>query len=67
MGWIDNGYDLVWDSTPSVAKKMPSSKSALEHHEFVTKAISEMVEASAALALPTGVIYMVVSPIGVFF
>jgi hypothetical protein len=45
---------------------MPNSKPALENNEFVTKAISDMVEAGAASALPTGVLPTVVSPPGVF-
>jgi hypothetical protein len=65
MGWIDKGYDLVWVTSPPKAKEMPNSKSAFEHHEFVTKAVAEMVEAGAASALPTGVIPTVVSPLGV--
>jgi hypothetical protein len=44
---------------------MPNSKSALENHEFVIKAILDTVEACAASALPTGVIPTVVSPLGV--
>jgi hypothetical protein len=65
MGWIDKGYDLVWVTSPPIAKEMPNSKSALEHHDFVTNAIADMVEAGAASALPTGVIPTVVSPLGV--
>jgi len=65
MGWIDNIYDMVWDVTRPVAKEMANSKSTLEHHEFVAKAISEMVEACTALTLPTGVVHTVVSPLGV--
>jgi len=34
-------------------------------HEFITKAIFDMVEVGAASALPPGVIPMVVSPVGV--
>ena len=64
MGWIDNGYDLVWDTTPPVAREMLNSKSASEHHEFVTSMISEMVEAGAASALPTCGIPTAVSPLG---
>ncbi len=56
---------MAWDTAPPVAKEMPSSKSALEHHEFVTKAISEMVKAGDASALPTGAIPTVVSPLDV--
>ena len=55
MGWIDKGYDLAWVTSPPIAREMPNSKSALENHEFVTKAISDMVEVGAASALPFGV------------
>jgi hypothetical protein len=65
MGWIDKGYDLVWGTSPPIAKEMPNSKSALEHRDFVTKAIADMVEAGAASELPSGVIPTVVSPLGV--
>ena len=62
MEWINEGYDLVWVTTPPIAREMPNSKSALENHEFVTKAISDTIEAGAASALSTGVIPTVVSP-----
>ena len=55
----------MWDTTPPVAKEMPNSKSALNHHEFVTKAISEMVEACAASVLLPTVIPTAVNPLGV--
>ena len=50
---------------PAVSKEIPNSKSTLEQHEFVTKAIYEMVEAGTASALPAGVIPTVESPLGV--
>ncbi len=56
-------YDLVWVTTPPFAREMPNFLSALENHKLVTKAISEMVEAGTASALPTGVIPTVVSPL----
>ncbi len=65
MRWIDSGYALVWVTSPPIAKEIPNSKSALEHCDFVTKAIADMVEAGAASALPTGIIPTVVSPLGV--
>ena len=40
MRWIDSGYELVWVTSPPIAKEMPNSKSALEHHDFVSKAIA---------------------------
>ena len=65
MKWINEGYDLVWVTTPPIAREMPNSKLALENHYLVTKAISDMVDAGAASVLPTGVIPTVVSPLGV--
>ena len=65
MKRINEGYDSVWVTTPPIPREMPNSKSVLEKHEFVTKAISGMVEAGAPSALPTGVIPTVVSPLDV--
>jgi hypothetical protein len=65
MKWINEGCDLVWVTTPPIVREMPNSKSAFENHEFVTKAISDMVEAGVASALPTSIIPTVVSPLGV--
>ena len=65
MGWIDKGYDPVWVTSPPIAREMPNSKSTFENHEFVTKAISDMVKVGAASALPSGVIPTVMSPLGV--
>ena len=64
-GWIYNGSDQVWGTSPPVAKEIFNSKSSLEHHGFFTKAIFEMVEVGAASTLPIGAIPMVVSPLGV--
>ena len=41
------------------------SKSTLEHQDFVTKAISEIVEVGDASVLPIGLIATVMSPLGV--
>jgi hypothetical protein len=65
MGWIDRGYDLVWVTSPPIAKGMPNSKSIFEHRDFVTKTIADMMEVCAASALPTSIIPSVVSPLGV--
>jgi hypothetical protein len=62
---IDNGYDRVWDTSPSVTKEMIKSKSAFKRQDFVTKVISEMVETGAAPAVYIGGIPKVVSPLGV--
>jgi len=55
----------VWDTSPPVTKVMLNSKLTLEHQDFVTKTISEMVEVGAAPALHIGGIPTVVSPLGV--
>ena len=65
MKWVNEGYDLVWVTTPPIAREMPNSKSTLENREFVTKAISDIIEAGATSALPTGVIPTVVNLFGV--
>ena len=58
-------YDLVWVTSRPIAKEMQNSKSAFEYHEFVSKAIADMVKVGAASAIPSGVIPAVVSPLGV--
>ena len=65
MNWINYGYYLVWNTIPPPPKEIVNSESSLEHHEFVTKAISEMMIAGAASVLPLGVRPTVVRPLRV--
>jgi hypothetical protein len=65
MKWIDHGYDLVWDKHPPIAREMQNSHSSLEHQDFVTGAVEEMVKAGAVSILPSGTIPTVISPLGV--
>ncbi len=65
MDWIDNGYDLVWDLHPPTLGELRNSKSSIDHHKFVTKAVAEMLEAGAVSILPSGTVPFVVSPLGV--
>ena len=65
MKWIDHGYDLVWDKHPPIAREMQISHSSLEHQDFVTGAVEEMVKAGAVSILPSGTIPTVISPLGV--
>ena len=60
--WI---YDLVSTLDPPPPREMINSNSSFEHHDFVTKAVSDMVINGVASALPPGVIPTVVSPLGV--
>ncbi len=55
MEWTEKGYDMVWDKRPPVARELKHSKSSFDNQEFVTKVISDMMEAGAASVLPTGV------------
>ena len=55
MKWIENGYDLVWDKSPPLARELRNNRSSGDHSDFVTKAVSDMIEAGAASALPPGV------------
>jgi hypothetical protein len=65
MNWIDHGYDLVWGKLPPTAREMRNSKSSLNNQDFVTKAVAEMMEASAVSVLALGVLPIVISPLGV--
>jgi hypothetical protein len=65
MKWIEHGFDLVWDKSPPLALELSNNKSSREYSDFVTKAVSDMIKAGAALVLPSGVIPTVVSPLGV--
>ncbi len=65
MKWIDHGYDLVWDKLLPVARELINSKSSRDNSDFVTKAISDMLEAGASSVLPPGVRPTVVSPLAV--
>ncbi len=65
MNWIDNGYNLVWDKLPPIAREMRNSKSSLDNYDFVTKAVVDMMNACAVSVLPSGVLPTVISPLGV--
>jgi hypothetical protein len=55
MEWIDKSYILVWDKTPPIAREPKSSESSKDNHEFVTKAIADVLDAEAASLLSTAV------------
>ncbi len=65
MNRISHGYDLVRNTFPSSTKEIDNSESSFEYHVFFTKAISDMVIASATLVLPPGIRPTIVSPLGV--
>jgi hypothetical protein len=63
MKWIDNGFDLVWDKVPPVARELKNSKSSTDNEDFIIKAISEMLEFGAASILLSDVRPTVYSPL----
>jgi len=65
MEWIDKGYNLAWDKTPPVARELKNSESSKDNHEFITKALVDMLKVGTASLLPTGVRPTDVSPLGV--
>ncbi len=65
MQWIEHGYSLMWTSEAPQQRELKNAPSALEHHEFVTTAVAEMVAEKAITMLPPGEKPWVVSPLGV--
>ena len=43
MQWIEHGYRLLWTVEALQSREMRNAPSALEHREFVSNAVAEMV------------------------
>ena len=54
MKWIEEGYRLLWTIFPPPKRDNDNAPSALEHREFVSGAVAEMLAADAVTALPLG-------------
>jgi hypothetical protein len=65
MDWIEHGYALLWTTAAPLAREMRNAASALEHMEFVSGAVAEMLAEGAVTRLPPGEKPTVVSPLGV--
>ena len=65
MSWIEEGYRLLWTVSPPPRREFANAPSALEHSDFVSGAVEEMLAAEAVMLLPPGVKPTVVSPLGV--
>jgi hypothetical protein len=65
MSWIEEGYRLLWTVSPPPRREFANAPSALEHSDFVSGAVEEMLAADAVTLLPPGEKPMVVSPLGV--
>ncbi len=64
IGWIEHGYALLWTMAAPQAREMRNATSAMEHMEFVSGAVSEMLAEGDVTMLPPGEKPMVVSPFG---
>jgi hypothetical protein len=65
MSWIEEGYHLLWTVSPPLRREFANAPSALEHIDFVSGAVEEMLAADVVTLLPPGEKPMVVSPLGV--
>jgi hypothetical protein len=63
MDWIENGYRLLWTELAPPIKELANAPSAIEHHDFVSSAIVEMLAANDVTLLPPGEKPTVVSPL----
>jgi hypothetical protein len=52
MGWINNGYKLLWETAALTSREIPNAPSAFALGELAIGAIKEMVEAGALTRLP---------------
>ena len=65
MKWIEEGYRLLWTVSPPPRMEFANAPSAMEHSEFVSCAVAEMLAGDAVTLTPPGVKPVVVSPLGV--
>jgi hypothetical protein len=65
MDLIEHGYALLWTMAAPHAREIRNASSAMEHHQLVSGAVSEMMAEGVVTRLPPGEKPMVVSPLGV--
>jgi len=51
MDWIEHGYALLCTTATPAAMTMQNAESTLEHHEFVSGSVAEMLRGSAVTKL----------------
>ena len=54
MNWIEEGYRLLRTVSPPPMRKLANAPSALDHREFVSCAVVEMLAADVVTLLPPG-------------
>ncbi len=56
---------MLWTVAPPLSRERANTQSALDHADFVSSAVAEMVAANAITLLPLGEKILVVNPLGV--
>jgi len=54
MNWIEEGYRLLQAVSPTPRRELANAPSVLEHREFVSGAVAEMLAANSRTLLPPG-------------
>jgi hypothetical protein len=66
MNWIEESYRLLWTVSPNLRKEFANAPLALEHREFFSGAVAEMLAVDVVTLLTPGEKPWVVSPLGWF-
>ncbi len=54
MKWIEEGYRLLSTVSPPPRMEFANASSAMEHSEFISCAVAEVLAADAVTLLPPG-------------
>jgi hypothetical protein len=65
MDWVEHGYRMFWTVTSPLSRERANAHSALDHADFVSTAVAEMVAANDVTLLPLDEKPLVVNPLGV--
>ncbi len=54
MDWVEHGYKLLWTVAPPLTREMANAQSALDHSDFVSTVVAEMVATNIVTLLTLG-------------
>jgi hypothetical protein len=52
MNWIEEGYHLLWTVSPPPRREFANAPSTLEHRDFVSGMVADMLAADVGTLLP---------------
>ena len=64
MDWVEHGYQLLWIVAPPLTKEIANALSVLDHSDFVSAVVVEMVAANAVTLMPLGEKPLLVNTLG---